>query len=242
MEFDRYTVVISRSGPRADEFSEDELDRLQAAHITHLNAMRERGAMLAGGPFDDQEDESFRGNGIYRTGLDETRELVALDPSMQAGRMRAEIVTWLTPRGELRFPRAEERQLSISAGPDRRRAKEPGRPMEFDTYSLVLLRRGDRAFDYPEEDIDRLQAAHLAHLDAMRGRGALLSAGPFREQEDETFRGICLYRTGQDETRELCALDPSVQAGRMRADVVTWLTPRGELAFPGSDDEHKEDA
>jgi uncharacterized protein len=104
MEFDSYTVVISRSGPRADEYSEEELDRLQAAHIAHLNAMRERGALLAGGPFDDQEDETFRGLGIYGTGLEETRQLVALDPSMQAGRMRAEIVSWLTPRGELAFP------------------------------------------------------------------------------------------------------------------------------------------
>jgi len=32
-----------------------------------------------------------------------------------------------------------------------------------------------------------------------------------------------------------------VQAERMRADVVTWLTPRGELTF-GTDDEGKEDA
>jgi hypothetical protein len=104
LEFDSYTVVISRSGPRADEYSEEELDRLQAAHIAHLNAMRERGALLAGGPFDDQEDERFRGLGIYGTGLEETRQLVALDPSMQAGRMRAEIVSWLTPRGELAFP------------------------------------------------------------------------------------------------------------------------------------------
>jgi uncharacterized protein len=114
--------------------------------------------------------------------------------------------------------------------------------MEFDTYSLVLLRRGPRAFDYSQEEIDRLQVAHLAHLDAMRERGALFSAGPFREQEDETFRGICIYRTGLEETRRLAALDASVQAGRMRADVVTWLTPRGELDFPGSDDEQKEDA
>jgi uncharacterized protein YciI len=114
--------------------------------------------------------------------------------------------------------------------------------MEFDTYSLVLLRRGPRAFDYTQEEIDRLQAAHLAHLDAMQKQGAMVSAGPFRDQEDETFRGICIYRTGLDETRRLAALDASVQAGRMRADVVTWLTPRGELTFPGSDDEQKEDA
>jgi uncharacterized protein YciI len=114
--------------------------------------------------------------------------------------------------------------------------------MEFDSYSLVLLRRGPRAHEFSEEDIGRLQAAHLAHLDAMRERGALLAAGPFLDQDDETFRGIGIYRTGLEETRELANSDPSVQAGRMQVEVVTWLTPRGEVAFPGSDDEPKEAA
>src|SRR4051794_19655051 len=103
--------------------------------------------------------------------------------------------------------------------------------MEFDTYSLVLLRRGPRASEYSEEELDRLQAGHIAHLDAMRTRGVLLPGGPSRDQEDETFRGMSLSRTSLDETRSLVALDPSIEAGRMRADVMTWLTPRGELAF-----------
>ena len=72
--------------------------------------------------------------------------------------------------------------------------------------------------------------------------GCSCPAGPFRDQEDETFRGICIYRTGLEETRELANSDPSVQAGRMRVEVVTWLTPAGEVAFPGSDDEPKEAA
>ena len=116
--------------------------------------------------------------------------------------------------------------------------------MEFDTYSLVLLRRGQRAHEYDddEEVLSGLQAQHLAHLDAMRERGALLVAGPFGDQEDESFRGICVYRTGLAETRELAALDPSVQAGRMQADVVTWHTQRGALAFPGANDQRREDA
>jgi uncharacterized protein YciI len=113
--------------------------------------------------------------------------------------------------------------------------------MEFDTYTLVLLRRGPRASEYSEQELDRLQAGHLAHLDAMRKRGVLLAGGPYRDQEDETFRGMSLYRTTLDETRELVTHDPSIQAGRMRADVMTWLTPRGELSFPARD-EGKEDA
>ena len=101
--------------------------------------------------------------------------------------------------------------------------------MEFDRYTFVLLQRGPRAFDFDEDELDRLQAAHLAHLDAMRERGVLLAAGPFEDQDDETKRGICIYRTGLEETRRLAEQDPSVQAGRMAIEAMTWLTPKGEL-------------
>ena len=65
--------------------------------------------------------------------------------------------------------------------------------MDLVAYSFVLLRRGPRAHEYEGEALDRLQAAHLAHLDAMRERGALLVAGPFGKQEDETLRGFAIY-------------------------------------------------
>jgi uncharacterized protein len=101
--------------------------------------------------------------------------------------------------------------------------------VEFDRYTFVLLRRGPRALEFDEVELDHLQAAHLAHLDAMRERGALVAAGPFEDQDDETKRGICIYRTGLEETRRLAEEDPSVQAGRMAIEAITWLTPKGEL-------------
>jgi hypothetical protein len=106
------------------------------------------------------------------------------------------------------------------------------RPPELESYSLVLLRRGPNAAELSDKEVDRLQEAHLAHLQEMRERGAMVAAGPFREQEDERLRGLCLYVAGLDETRALAESDPSVQAGRMAVDVMRWLTPKGELAFP----------
>ena len=44
------------------------------------------------------------------------------------------------------------------------------------------------------------------------------------------MRGFCLYRTGFEETRQLAESDPSVQAGRMAVDVMTWWTASGALA------------
>ena len=100
--------------------------------------------------------------------------------------------------------------------------------MELESYTFVLLRRGARAEDYTEEELEKIQAGHLSFLDDMRAEGHMLLSGPFRDQEDETKRGFCVYRTGLDETR-LTEQDPAIKAGRMAAEVMTWLTRKGTL-------------
>jgi uncharacterized protein YciI len=100
---------------------------------------------------------------------------------------------------------------------------------EFESYSFVLLRRGPRALEFSDEELEVLQAQHLAHLAAMSERGVLALAGPFSEQADETMRGFCLYRTDLEETRRLAESDPSVKAGRMAVEIMTWWTTPGSL-------------
>jgi uncharacterized protein YciI len=106
--------------------------------------------------------------------------------------------------------------------------------MEFDSYAFVILRRGPRAAEYDGEGAVRLQEAHLAHLREMHEAGKLAIAGPFRDQEDETLRGICLYTTSLEEARELAARDPAVRAGRMAVESMTWLTQKGALRWDGA--------
>ena len=101
---------------------------------------------------------------------------------------------------------------------------------ELDRYSFVLLRRGPRALEFSDDELEVLQAQHLAHLAAMHERGVLVLAGPFSEQPDDTMRGFCLYSTSLEETRTLAGQDPSVKAGRMAVDVMTWWTAPGSLA------------
>lgn len=101
-----------------------------------------------------------------------------------------------------------------------------------DRWTLVLLRRGARAGEYAGDALERLQEQHLAHLRAMSERGVLAVAGPFGDQDDETFRGLCVYRTDVDETRRLAESDPSVAAGRMAVEIVSWYTEEGRLSFP----------
>ena len=101
--------------------------------------------------------------------------------------------------------------------------------VELDAYTFVLLRRGPRADEYSDQELEEIQAAHLAFLDRMREEGHMLLSGPFRDQEDETKRGISLYRTGLEETRRLIEGDPAIRAGRISAEVMTWLTRKGAL-------------
>ena len=101
--------------------------------------------------------------------------------------------------------------------------------MEFDTYTFVLLRRGPRAHEFSDDELEEIQAGHLAFLDRMREEGHLLLAGPFQDQEDETKRGLCVYRTGLEETRRLTEQDPAIQVGRMKIEAMTWLTGKGAL-------------
>ena len=101
--------------------------------------------------------------------------------------------------------------------------------MELDTYTFVLLRRGPRAHEFSDEELEEIQAGHLAFLGRMREEGHLLLAGPFQDQDDETKRGLCVYRTGLEETRRLTEGDPAIQAGRMRVEAMTWLTSKGAL-------------
>ena len=103
--------------------------------------------------------------------------------------------------------------------------------MELERFSFVLLRRGPRANELSEDELDRLQAAHLAHLDAMSEQGVMAVAGPFGEQPDETWRGFCLYTVELDEARRLAESDPSVQAGRMAVQVFNWWTRKGTVRF-----------
>lgn len=103
--------------------------------------------------------------------------------------------------------------------------------MEFDRHTLVLLVRPADAPDLPEDELDRIQDAHLANQARLGDEGYLIAAGPFRDQDDERLRGVAVLACDPDKARELHASDPAVQAGRLAVEVVTWMTPAGNVRF-----------
>ena len=103
-------------------------------------------------------------------------------------------------------------------------------PPELEPWTVCILFRPPDAPDLPEEELDRLQEEHIAHLQRLRDEGFLAAGGPLTDDRpDESWRGFSIYRTGVEETRALTARDPLVLAGRLAPTIMTWLVPVGEL-------------
>ncbi|MCY1076674.1 YciI family protein [Archangium lansingense] len=105
--------------------------------------------------------------------------------------------------------------------------------MDFEKHYLVILRRGPSWTPEVTPEAERIQSEHIAHLTRMAETGKLVIAGPFGEQQDPTFRGMCLYKTGTlEEARKLAEEDPAVKTGRLKVEVMAWYTEKGYMAFP----------
>ena len=112
--------------------------------------------------------------------------------------------------------------------------RDPNVPDAFDVYTLVLLRRPADAPAMSDEELDALQARHLAYRAALRRRGVLVSNGPLGEQSDVSMRGLSIFACDRAEAARLSDGDPSVQAGRLGYDLMEWWVAAGTLAFPGA--------
>ena len=116
--------------------------------------------------------------------------------------------------------------------------------MDFDRFTAVLLVTPANPPELTEEEADRLQDAHLAHLAELHDRGVLLAAGPVGSLDDprRQFRGLSILDVDPDEALRLKGEDPAVQAGVFELLALPWMVPSGAIAhstapFPRSVDD-----
>jgi uncharacterized protein YciI len=110
--------------------------------------------------------------------------------------------------------------------------RDPNIPDAFDVYTVVVLRRPDDAPELSDEELDELQARHLAYRAELGRRGLLVVNGPFDEQSDPSYRGMSIFACDPGEAARLSDGDPSVIAGRLAYEVMEWWVRAGSLAFP----------
>lgn len=104
------------------------------------------------------------------------------------------------------------------------------RSMQFDTYTIALLLRGDGP-ELSEAGEAALQDAHLAHLAELHEAGHLLAAGPVLGPPDRRLRGISILNVDPERALELKSTDPAVRAGKFRVEAFAWTLPAGLVSF-----------
>ena len=113
---------------------------------------------------------------------------------------------------------------------------DPSVPDAFDVVTVVVLRRPVAAPDMSDDELDALQARHLAYRRELVTQGVIVANGPFDEQSDPSYRGMSIFTCDAAEAARLSDGDPSVIAGRLTYDVMEWWVRAGALAFPLADD------
>ncbi len=113
--------------------------------------------------------------------------------------------------------------------------RNPNIPDAFDVYTVVVLRRPAEPPEMSEEELDTLQARHLAYRAELGRQGVLVVNGPFGGQSDPSYRGMSIFACDPATAARLSDGDPSVVAGRLTYDVMEWWVSAGALAFPLAD-------
>jgi len=106
-------------------------------------------------------------------------------------------------------------------------AQAAPRPDATDVYYMVFLRPDPNRQRLPQADMERIQTAHMANINAMAARGVLIAAGPM-EDTPPTISGIFVFKVASlDEATRIATQDPTVVEHRNTVDVVAWRGPRG---------------
>ena len=113
--------------------------------------------------------------------------------------------------------------------------RNPDIPDAFDVFTVVILRRPDDSPDFSDDELDALQARHLAYRAELWRQGVIIVNGPFDEQSDPSYRGMSIFACDPGEAARLSDGDPSVIAGRLAYDVMEWWVRADSLAFPLAD-------
>lgn len=201
-----YQLLVLKPGPEAAKLrAAPDGGKLVQAHVGYLYKMAAEGIYVAAGPFLDGGE--IAGIIFVKAPTPErAKEIEADDPGVKAGMFTVEASSFMAPEGWF------------------------GKWAEFPKFEKVffgfLVNGPNRSQD--AETAKRLQAEHLAYMDAQAKEGKLVAAGPFTT--DGARRGIVVYRVADEaEARRRGEGDPMIKAGRLAIELHPWQVPQGAL-------------
>jgi uncharacterized protein YciI len=204
-------IALLYRGPAYTTAKSPELDKLQEAHLAHLTKLAQGGHALIAGPMGGDGD--LRGIVMLKADTaDAAKALEADDPAVKAGRLRIEMVSYMTPSNWFAFGPIKENLTMrnfvfgfLNVGPNPPKTVDEGKTMQED---------------------------HLANLWAMRQTGALVAAGPAVNSGQRA--GVVVFALDSlDQARALLEQDPGVKSGRFTIELYQWYAADGILTGKG---------
>jgi uncharacterized protein YciI len=175
-------------------------------HFKHVQGLIASDKAAIAGPFGDET----RIAGVLvmnASSPEEARAMTESDPLVKEAGFSIEVLKWWAAKGIM---------------------KPPALPFKQTTYYFCFLRRGANWTAERTPETEKLQAAHMANINAMAKTGKLVIAGPFEKAGE--YAGVFVFKVGSlDEAKALAESDPAVKAGRLRTDVHPWLVGEGSL-------------
>ena len=183
-----------------------EMQQVLMAHLKHVQSLIASGKAAIAGPFSD--DTRIAGIFVLNaSSAEEARAWEEADPLVKTGGFSVEVLKWWAAKGIM---------------------KPPAQPMKMTTYYFAFLRRGPKWTATRSPDADKLQADHMAHINAMAKTGKLVIAGPFENAGD--YAGVFVFKVSSiDEARAMAEADPTVKAGRLVIELHPWMVAQGSL-------------
>jgi len=207
-----FTLIWARTDKR--ETTKEEDRKIMAAHMAHIGAMAEQGALVAAGPA-NAPMARLRGIFVFRAPMETAKELANADPTVKEGQFQMEFHPWYSYKGIGETYRAEH-------------AANKDAKTRMVAYQLALLRRTATFAGAKPEDLKTFTREHLEGISANHRAGKIVCAGPITDGGD--LAGIGVFATSLDEAKAILDKDAFVSRGLMKVDWYTWYAADG--TFP----------
>jgi len=209
VEMGAFYIVMLIKNPDVKDENSPEMAQMFQAHVKHIISLLETGKALLAGPLVDNN----RIAGLVITpaaSAEEARALEDADPVVKSGRFKVEVLKWWAAKGIMKSPTPPVTIASMTR------------------YYFGLIRRGPKWTAERTPETEKLQAGHMANINAMAKAGKLVIAGPFENAGE--YAGVFIFKVETlEEAKALSDQDPAVKAGRLIVDVHPWMIARGSL-------------
>ena len=198
-------IAMLYRGPNYVPGTSPENQKLQEGHLAHLAKLGKEGHAFIAGPIGGGGD--LAGIVMMKAPTAEAaRALEAEDPAVKAGRLRIEMVTYMSPGNWFSFGPIKE-----------------GMSMRAFVFGFLKTKPGAKPPDAAMLD------AHLATLWSMRQAGTLLAAGPTVPTVPANDRAgvFVLAVDSVDKARAMLEQEPSVKNGVFSFEMYRWSAADG---------------